>query len=191
MDKPEDSKSWRSRLRPGWLPRPRKPRRKGWKSDLALSALGIALGLGCAYFPWYIFFNQEKFGVRAMKFEGFEPSAPSPGITPTASATPPLTVSDVPVLELDLFATGTISEDDSGKGDRPRAVIEQPFPGPAPVFRVVHAANGRAMIEDDTGIFVVGRGDRLPDESTVASVEQRDGRWVVVTDDQRVLTVSN
>ena len=39
-------------------------------SDVVIAALGIALGLTCAFFPWYIFFNQEKFGVRPMKFEG-------------------------------------------------------------------------------------------------------------------------
>ncbi|MCV0393744.1 MAG: hypothetical protein K5872_12435 [Rhizobiaceae bacterium] len=190
MNKGDDRKSLFARLRALLTGRGAKPRRKGWKSDLALGALGVTLGLGCAYFPWYIFHNPEKFGVRAMRFEGFKPSAPSAGIMPTASSTPPLTVSEVPVLELDLFATGTVEDGDDGGRDRPRAVLEQPFPTVAPPYRVVHIANGRAMVEDDTGIYVVGRGDRLPDASRVASVEQRDGAWVVVTDDKRVLTLS-
>ena len=46
------------------------------RSDLTVAALGVTLGLICALFPWYIFFNPEEFGVRAMKFggSGGEPS---------------------------------------------------------------------------------------------------------------------
>ena len=40
------------------------------RSDLTVAALGITLGLICALFPWYIFFNPDEFGVRAMKFGG-------------------------------------------------------------------------------------------------------------------------
>ena len=43
-------------------------------------------------------------------------------------------------------------------------------------------ANGRAMIEDDTGLFIVQRGSILPDTSRVAAIEERDGRPVLVTD---------
>ena len=35
------------------------------RSDLIVAALGVTLGLICALFPWYIFFNPEEFGVRA------------------------------------------------------------------------------------------------------------------------------
>jgi hypothetical protein len=37
------------------------------------------------------------------------------------------------------------------------------------------------MIEDDNGVYVVGPGSPLPDLSKVASVEERDGQWVIVT----------
>ncbi|TPO11857.1 hypothetical protein FJ980_04530, partial [Mesorhizobium sp. B1-1-5] len=37
------------------------------RSDFVIAALGITLGLICALFPWYIFFNQEQFGVQAIK----------------------------------------------------------------------------------------------------------------------------
>ena len=37
-----------------------KPR---WRrDDMTVAALGVTLGLTCALFPWYIFFNPEKFG---------------------------------------------------------------------------------------------------------------------------------
>ena len=45
-------------------------KRRDRRSDLTLAALGVTLGLICALFPWYIFFNPEEFGVRAMKFGG-------------------------------------------------------------------------------------------------------------------------
>ena len=37
------------------------------------------------------------------------------------------------------------------------------------------------MIEDDSGLFIVQRGSMLPEFSRVASIEERDGRWVLVT----------
>ena len=40
------------------------------RSDVLIATFGIGLGLVCALFPWYIFFNQEQFGIRALKFEG-------------------------------------------------------------------------------------------------------------------------
>ena len=38
------------------------------------------------------------------------------------------------------------------------------------------------MIEDRTGIYVVRQGDVLPDQSKVTSLEERNGKWVIVTD---------
>ena len=57
-------------------PQPPKPqfpklnRKADRRSDFVIAALGVTLGLICALFPWYIFFNQEQFGVRAIKFGG-------------------------------------------------------------------------------------------------------------------------
>ncbi|RWD95075.1 MAG: hypothetical protein EOS61_33005, partial [Mesorhizobium sp.] len=66
---------------------------------------------------------------------------------------------------------------------------EQPFPA-ASEFKMVHIANGRAMIEDDTGLWIVQRGSVLPDTSRVASIEQRGGKWVIVTDADKVIELS-
>ncbi|RUW32821.1 hypothetical protein EOA37_31525, partial [Mesorhizobium sp. M2A.F.Ca.ET.015.02.1.1] len=57
-------------------------------------------------------------------------------------------------------------------------------------FKMVHVANGRAMIEDDTGLWVVQRGSVLPDSSRVASIEQRGGKWVIVTSTDKVIQLS-
>jgi hypothetical protein len=166
------------------------PSRDG-RGDLVIAGLGLALGLGCALFPWYIFFNQEKFGIRALKFEGQGQRETGPiylGSQPDRIGAP-MTAEDIPPMKLDLFATGTLPEND-GEGEGVPGLSEQPFPREIVLFRLVHVANGRAMIEDDTGLWVVQRGSRLPDNSLVAGIEQRDGKWVLVTSADKVIELS-
>jgi hypothetical protein len=55
---------------------------------------------------------------------------------------------------------------------------------------MVHVANGRAMIEDDAGLWIVQRGSILPDSSQVSSIEQRNGKWVMVTSTDQVIELS-
>lgn len=162
-------------------------------SDLTIAALGITLGLICALFPWYIFFNQEKFGVRAMKFEGGGVTASGPialGPQPQRVGAP-MNIEDVPVMQLDFFATGTLP-DKKGDSDgaAPPGLDEQPFPAEIQQFKLVHIANGRAMIEDDAGLWVVQPGSVLPDSSQVVSIEKRDGNWVLVTSNDHVLELT-
>ena len=154
------------------------------RSDFVIAALGITLGLICALFPWYIFFNQEQFGVQAIKFGGSGSNSGREGGGVVAQRSGPLTAKDVPNPDIDLFATGTVEDDPAPPpGD-------QPFPAAASEFKMVHVANGRAMIEDDTGLWVVQRGSVLPDSSRVASIEQRGGKWVIVTSTDKVIQLS-
>ncbi|TPI30847.1 hypothetical protein FJW07_28780 [Mesorhizobium sp. B3-1-9] len=154
------------------------------RSDLVIAALGITLGLICALFPWYIFFNQEQFGVQAIKFGGSGSNSGRAGGGIVAERSGPLTAKDVPNADIDLFATGTVQDDPAPPpGD-------QPFPAAASEFKMVHVANGRAMIEDDTGLWIVQRGSVLPDSSRVASIEQRGGKWVIVTSTDKVIQLS-
>ncbi|TPI43023.1 hypothetical protein FJ414_05435 [Mesorhizobium sp. B3-1-6] len=153
-------------------------------SDLVIAALGITLGLICALFPWYIFFNQEQFGVQAIKFGGSGSNSGRAGGGIVAERSGPLTAKDVPNADIDLFATGTVQDDPAPPpGD-------QPFPTAASEFKMVHVANGRAMIEDDTGLWIVQRGSVLPDSSRVASIEQRGGKWVIVTSTDKVIQLT-
>lgn len=158
------------------------------RSDFVIAALGITLGLICALFPWYIFFNQEQFGVQTMKFGGSGSNAGrvSGGtqLINTSSADAPQTIPD-----LDLFATGTL-QDEPEDPDKAPGLDQQPFPAPASEFKMVHVANGRAMIEDDTGLWIVQRGSVLPDSSRVASIEQRGGKWVIVTSADKLIQLS-
>lgn len=162
------------------------------RSDFIIAGLGVALGITCALFPWYIFFNQDKFGIRAMKFGGR--GQPEETVPLFMSDAPerigaPMSVEDIPAMKLDLFATGSL-RGDKGETGGARAISEQPFPGPKVNFTLLHVANGRAMIQDDAGVWVVQRGSVLPDSSTVASIEQRKGKWVLVTSREEVLSLS-
>ncbi|TPK80083.1 hypothetical protein [Mesorhizobium sp. B2-4-17] len=173
-------------------PQPPKPqfpklgRKADRRSDFVIAALGITLGLICALFPWYIFFNQEQFGVQAIKFggTGTNPGREGGGVVAQRSA--PLTAKDVPNADIDLLATGTVQDDATPA----RAPGEQPFPADVAKFRMVHVANGRAMIEDDTGLWIVQRGSTLPDSSKVSSIEQRNGKWVMLTSTNQVIELS-
>ena len=157
---------------------PRSPR-----SDLVVAALGITLGLCCALFPWYIFMNQDEFGVRAMKFGGSSDVASGPIYLGDQGERvgAPMSAEDIPPMKLDLFATGTPSRAPVDGEASVVSIEDQPFPGDEINFELVYVANGRAMISDDTGLWVVQAGSKLPDNSRVSSIEQRSGKWVIVT----------
>ncbi len=159
------------------------------RSDLVMAALGVTLGLTCALFPWYIFFNQEQFGVQGIRFggKGTNSGRSAPGSGPGSDAPSPVaaTVPD----GLDPFATGALQDAPMSPAEAP-GPDKQPFPADAAAFRLVHIANGRAMIEDQAGLWVVQTGSRLPDSSRVVSIEQRKGKWVLVTSKDRVLEIA-
>lgn len=158
------------------------------RSDLTVAALGITLGLICALFPWYIFFNQDDFGVRAMKFEGSEAGS-GPillGMQPQRVGAA-IEAAEIPPMHLDLLPTGTTPQDADDDERGTPGLTSQPFPLLPVDFKLIHVANGRALIEDDSGLFVVQTGSVLPDSSRVASIEQRDGLWKLVTDTGLVL----
>ncbi|MBX3566800.1 MAG: hypothetical protein KF914_01995 [Rhizobiaceae bacterium] len=161
------------------------------RSDIIVATMGLSLGLGCALFPWYIFFNQEKFGIRAMKFAGNKDQIAPISMGDQGERDGPTTPADMlPPTRLDLFATGTVGDEDE---QTPTVEPEhQPFPGTVnePQYSLVFATAGRAMIADDSGMWVVQRGSLLPDNSKVVSIEQRGKDWVLITSNQRVIEVS-
>lgn len=181
---------WPARILARW--REKRASTEGRRSDLTVAALGITLGLCCALFPWYIFFNQEKFGIKAVKFEGTKGQQQQVSTTSTASriGAPSETAVEDTFLpaSLDLFATGTAVTEDGEPAVEDAE--KQDFPGAAVEYRMVYASAGRAMIADDTGFWVVQRGSLLPDNSTVASIEQRDGSWVLVTSTRQVIPLT-
>lgn len=187
--------SWR-RARPAAAAKPASRRsrfgfsRSYSRGDLVLFASGIVLSGFCAFFPWYVFFNQDQFGVRAVKLENIPSSGPAPRSAIAADRVASYKeTQDNRETDLDTFTTGTTLPTD-GEDDERRAV-EQPFPAIVPEYELVHVANGRAMIQDDQGLYVVQRGSLLPDNSRVAKIEKRNGNWVLVTTADRVLEIAN
>jgi len=166
----------------------RLPRKKLDRGDVTIAALGITLGLTCALFPWYIFFNQEKFGVRQMVFEGSRGNpTPSQVAYQPQLIGKPFSSGEAPSMDVDFFPTATLRPVD--EPPLASSLSEQPFPSDLVQFELVHVANGRAMIQDGDGLWVVQPGSRLPDASKVASIEQRDGRWVLVTTLDRIIEI--
>ncbi len=155
------------------------------KGDIAITFGGLGLAFACAAFPWYVFYNQEQFGVQEMRFSGnMTPGGVASMDESQVMAMQPIVPDDFPIMELDLFTTA------SAVVDAPRpVVVDQPFPEPAAVpYRIVHIANGRAMIEDEGGYFVVQPGSTLPDATRAMSIEQRDGEWVLVNSNGGVVS---
>lgn len=173
---PKKKRIWRSRTEA-------KPRaRRGSSlsgSDWVIAGSGLALAFACAIFPWYIFFNKEDFGTRPVSFrDRSELALPATGdieVPEPIGKRLAMPLNAFP--DVDMEATGTV---EPGK-TRTAAESEQPFPGEKPNFELVLVANGRAMIADKDGYWVVRPGSWLPDGSRVSAFEKRGGSWVLVT----------
>lgn len=158
------------------------------RTDLTIAALGVTLAIICAIFPWYIFMNQQKFGIRAMQFSGQHSNEPYMGDLRAAilAMGDPSDDENLAQMKLDTFTTGSIrppqENESTGKGPRRQRYKETLFP-----YRMVHASLGRAMIVDKESLFVVQPGSILPDATYVQAIEIRDGKWVLVTSAREVL----
>lgn len=166
-----------------------RPARKRYSAtDAVLVGIGIGLCAASAMFPWYVFFNQEQFTPPSIAFESRTgPSDLSgPFYTPRVQWQPkPLTEAEIAALTLDMAPTGTVPMDRSGPSSGPG--VSQPFPQKPVTYTLVHVANGRAMIQDERGVWVVERGSVLPDDSRVSAIEQRSGKWVIRTSEGRIV----
>lgn len=154
--------------------------------DRVLAFTGIALACGAAFFPWYVFFNEEKFGVRVADWERTRDLPEGPGRN--VFSVSPLALVDRDdeggegdaEAQVDQIVTATVPTLGREQPDGLETQASQPFPGRSG-FRLLHVANGRALIEDKAGMYLVRVGSILPDNSRVATLEQRDGKWVIVT----------
>ncbi|MBB3964618.1 MULTISPECIES: flagellar protein [Rhizobium] len=157
--------------------------RRSTFNDRALTIIGLLLAGASAIFPWYVFFNESKFGIDVAAGDRTRdlPDWPARNVfsvSPLAMANknPPETKPDIPVDPLTTATVSSIGKED----DRGAPLEDQPLPGKSP-FRLLYVANGRALIEATSGMYVVRIGSILPDESRLAALEQRDGKWVIVT----------
>lgn len=160
-------------------------------SDRIFGLAGLALATLAALFPWYVFLNQESFGVAPMDWEATR-DLPEIPARPLASVSP-LAMPDVmdelaSTQRYDPITTATVSNlGRSPRQNNDPAQVRQDFPG-KPAYRLLHVANGRALIEDLSGLYIVRIGSVLPDESRLATMEKRNGNWVIITSDGEVIS---
>lgn len=168
--------------------------RSGSSSDRMLTVAGIVLAGASALFPWYVFFNEDKFGIRVETMDHTRdlPDMPARNVfsvsplamvdnTPSDKPKEPLAPLD-PIDELTTATVASTAKAENGDSSG----IMQPLPGKNS-FRLMHVANGRALIEDSKGMYMVRVGSILPDNSRLATIEQRGGRWVIITSTGEVL----
>ncbi|MCB1446662.1 MAG: flagellar protein [Rhizobiaceae bacterium] len=156
-----------------------------WTADRIIGWSGAALAMMAAFFPWYVFINEDKFGLEALRqMVSGDPAVPSRHATSETSpgGIPDRTLkAELPRSE-DNIVTGTVPADTASKEDGEDIMPAQPFPAAPRNFRLLKVIKDQAMIEDATGIYVVRAGDVLPDRTKVAKLERREGKWVLVTD---------
>lgn len=153
-------------------------------TDKFLAATGVALAAFATFFPWYAFFNQDKFTMPPL-WQGSTRDLPERAARDVVSVSP-LAMPDADgevMAAIDQLTTASvpgIANAPAPEGTAPGEGLSQPFPGKSG-FKLMHVANGRALIEDESGMYIVRIGSVLPDNSRLATLEQRDGRWVMIT----------
>lgn len=152
--------------------------------DKALMGTGVALAGLATFFPWYAFLHQDSFSLPTLWQDGNRKLTPKAGEDNLPSSPVAMKASEdggkAPVDPLFTATTAPPVTKDTPDD------LAQPFPAVAR-FRLMHVADGRALIEDETGMYIVRIGGVLPDNSRLSTLEQRDGRWVMITSKGDVL----
>lgn len=153
-------------------------------SEQGVTWVAISLATLAALFPWYVFFNADKFGVSG-EMGDHTRDLPHTGPREVFSVSPMAMINrnkdDSLMIELppDPLTTATVSNKGKERqSDNGAAPTDQPFPGKAN-FKLLHVANGRALIEDSSGLYMLKVGSILPDESKLTKIEKRDGEWLI------------
>lgn len=160
--------------------------------DRVLAVAGFMLATAAAFFPWYVFFNQEDFGIAPMGYTETR-DLPETGGRSFVNVSP-LAIPDEKdgsgqPSAFDPIITATVSGEGSESTGAPALTSVDPdksFPG-KPRYKLLHVANGRALIEDKSGMYIVRIGSVLPDNSRLATLEKRDGQWVIITSNGEVI----
>ncbi|PWV99815.1 hypothetical protein DFR52_10312 [Hoeflea marina] len=168
------------------------PARRGNRGDRLLTIAGFALAATAAFFPWYVFLNQDSFGIRPADWGDTRDMPETAGrsvVNVSPLAIPDQADGSLGPSPFDPITTATATApppDRSGDSAEEPDTVSQTFPG-RPRYRLLHVANGRAMIEDQSGIYIVRVGSVLPDNSRLSALEMRDGRWVIINSNGEVV----
>lgn len=161
--------------------------------DRVVMVTGFVLATAAALFPWYVFFNQDSFGGNPMNWgdtrnlsgmTGGEVFSVSPLAIPDEKG------SSSSGQPFDPITTATVPDEtpQDGSLSLPTPESTQSPASAKPGYKLLHVANGRALIEDSRGVYLVQVGSALPDNSKLATMEQRDGKWVIITSNGEVVS---
>lgn len=172
----------------------KRSRKERFNFDVLLAVAGVSLAISSALFPWYVFVNQDKFSVKEMAY-GDDRILPGTwqgrsvvNVSPQAIPGRDMGIKNAP-LPPDGLTTASIpdtSTETSRKKTGSDASGSQQFPY-NPNYRLLHVVNGRALIEDATGTYIVKVGSVLPDNSRLAALEERKSGWALITSEGGVL----
>lgn len=150
------------------------------RTDIWVKGGAVVLAGAAVVFPWYVFFNQDKFGVSVAGWEQLRDvhSFRQRDVVEV----PPMSIARKPMQDdpTDTLTTATVPKSGTGDDKSDDAGTAQPLPGRSS-FRLVHVSNGRALIEDASGMYLVQVGSVLPDNTRLASLSQKNGKWVILT----------
>lgn len=157
----------------------KRPREPLFSSDRMLALAGFAVAALAAFFPWYVFLNQDSTGIRSegLRLDGHRRGTPA--IDRAYRPAPQPDQASAAAERVDSMVTAAIP--DIGHERKPDFAGAEDQPFPERPFRLVHVANGQALIADADGMYLVHVGSTLPDNSRLASIERRGGAWVIET----------
>lgn len=166
----------------------KRKRKERFNVDMLLGVVGVFLAASAAFFPWYVFVNPEKFSVKEMAYgdDRILPDAwqgrATVNVSPQAIPGRDVGIKNTP-LPPDGITTASIPDAPDKLSQEEKKNEDsgaQPFPF-NPKYRLLHVVNGRALIEDSSGTYIVQVGSVLPDNSRLAALEERKNGWALIT----------
>ncbi len=159
----------------------KRPRRlRKLVSNAAWGGFGLMLAGGAVAFPWYVYFNPEQFSPPRIEYSGNGELFGEPEDRSGAFEQRMISLRGE---ILDPVETGTVEPANISSGSSG----DQPFPGRSNAYRVLHVANGLALVRDDTGIFIVQLNSRLPDGQVIKEMRRQDQKWELVTSGNEIV----
>lgn len=175
----------------------KKRKRELLNFDILLTIAGLCLAASSAFLPWYVFLNQEKFTVQRLAYtQQNKGSGAWPGrmfVSEKNTALQGMGTTDRTLLDLepDMLTTASIETEEepvpTGNVTAQRTDnVTGSLPAPRS-FKLIHVADGRALIQDQSGLYVVKVGSVLPDNSTLSKLERTKNGWLMITSDGEIL----
>ncbi|MEZ5811869.1 MAG: hypothetical protein R3D45_10700 [Rhizobiaceae bacterium] len=156
----------------------------GFAVDTALGLFGVALAAGSLYFPWYVYRHSDRFQPPRIEYSGNTELYGEPedrtGVLWLQAQLPQGTI-------LDPIETGTVDKPQ----EEETAGEARGEPTRSAAYRLVFVANGRALVRDDTGVFVVTPNSTLPDGQRVTEFRSVDDQWELLTSGNEIVAGDN